>query len=96
MMNDKTMHRLANEVIADLRDWNVTDDPEVKAAFNALRNAIENARLGFTQTRVEHSKGRNPPWVALSFRGPNGQIDMTWHLSQRLGDMADVASNAKG
>ena len=91
-MNEALFNKLAGEVVADLQRWNVTDDPEVKAAFNAIRDAVERSGLGFTQYKLEHSKGRNPPWVGIYFKGPSGQIDMTWRLSQRLGDLADIAS----
>lgn len=89
-MNEALMLKLADSVIANLDRWNVTDDSEVKAAFNKIRDAVE--RAGFTQYKLEHSKGRMPPWVGIYFKGVNGQIDMTWRLSQRLGDLADIAS----
>jgi hypothetical protein len=91
-MDEALMHKLADSVIAGLDRWNVIDDPEVKAAFNKIRDAVERSGLGFTQTKLEHSKGSMPPWVGIYFKGPNGQIDMTWRLSQRLGDRADIAS----
>jgi len=85
--------RAASKVKSNLQRWNVTDDPEVKAAFNQIRDAVERAGLGFTQVKMEHSKGRNPSWVGIYFRSPKaGAIDMTWHLSQRLSDLADIAS----
>lgn len=95
MTFEKQMSKLSSEVIADMRKWHVSDAYEVGRVFDALRDAVENSRSGFTQTRVEHSKGRMPPWVALTFKGPKGQVDLTWHLSQHLGDMVDIASNRK-
>ncbi len=91
-MDEALMHKLADTVIANLDRWNVADNPEVKATFNKIRDAVEKSGLGFSQHRLEHSKGRNPPYVGVHFQGPHGTLSMTWYLSQRLGDLADIAS----
>jgi hypothetical protein len=64
---------------------NVADDPEVKAVFNSIRDALSKSPLHFENTLVKHRQGFGPLNVTMGFQSrANGTIEMDWRVPPHL------------
>lgn len=83
MVNEALMHKLADDVIANLKTaWIIRDYPDANAAFNQLRDGIEKARMGW----VQHSLNSSVPGVVhIVFESRKfGTLQVQWDVNPDL------------